>query len=139
MSYQVPGSGVERRSADARLAARSVLIVEDNREMRRLIAEIVRKICDTVFECADGAESLAAFARHQPDWVLMDVEMPRMDGIAATAALKQSFPAARIIVLTKYNDRQTREAAREVQSWTNLLPGQIPVTRRIPRLDVEQY
>lgn len=81
--------------------------------MRRLIAEIVRKICDAVFECENGAESLAVFAEHQPDWVLMDVEMPRMDGIQATAALKKRFPAARVVVLTKYNDLQTREAARE--------------------------
>ena len=77
--------------AHARRARRAVklrpmklLIVENNQDMRRLIVQIVRKLSDAIFECEDGSEALAAYREHQPDWVLMDIEMPLIDGISAT-------------------------------------------------------
>jgi CheY-like chemotaxis protein len=54
-----------------------LLIVEDNLEMRRLIVHVVRKLSDAIFECEDGAEALSAYREHLPDWVLMDIEMPK--------------------------------------------------------------
>src|SRR6185436_615807 len=72
----------------------TLLIVDDNREMRQLIKSIVRKSCDEIFECEDGDEVLDAFAAHRPDWVLMDVEMKRMDGLKATTQLVGSYPQA---------------------------------------------
>ena len=91
----------------------TVLIVDDNREMRELVAQIVRKVSAAVFECEDGDEVLAAFALHRPDWVLMDVEMKRMDGLAATAELTRAYPEANVVIVTRYTDEQTRQAARE--------------------------
>lgn len=81
--------------------------------MRRLIRQIVEKICEQVFECEDGLEALAVYRENQPDLVLMDVEMPRLDGINATVEIKKAFPAARIAIITKFTDRQTRQAALE--------------------------
>lgn len=90
----------------------SLLIVDDNRQIRQLIKNIVRKISDEVFECSDGTEALPAYLEHHPDWVLMDVEMGKMDGIEATKAILREFPAARIIIVTNHTDAQTRAAAR---------------------------
>lgn len=91
--------------------ATTFLIVDDNRQMRFLMKEILRKASDFVYECEDGSEVLAAYNSHKPDWVLMDVEMNRVDGITATAELITHHPQAKIIVVTKYNDANTQEAA----------------------------
>ncbi len=90
----------------------TLLIVDDNAETRRLIKTIVRKISDAIFECEDGDEVLAAFDKYQPDWILMDLEMKRMDGLEATKQVLANFPRARILMVTQYDDGNLREAAR---------------------------
>jgi CheY-like chemotaxis protein len=90
-----------------------LLIVDDNREMRQLMKSIVSEVCDEVFECEDGDEVLPAFNAHRPDWVLMDVEMKRVDGLRATSDLMNWYPEARVIIVTKHADIETRLAARE--------------------------
>jgi len=62
----------------------SLLIVDDNREMRLLIRRIVRSVSEDVMECEDGSQALASYIAQRPDWVLMDVEMTGMDGLRAT-------------------------------------------------------
>ena len=91
----------------------TLLIVDDNREMRQLMKSIVSKVCDQIFECEDGDEVLVAFTAHRPDWVLMDVEMKRMDGLKATSEMTRLHPEAKVIIVTKYADAQTRQAASE--------------------------
>jgi len=91
----------------------TLLIVDDNREMRELMKSIVSKTCNVVFECEDGDEVLDAFTAHRPDWVLMDVEMKRMDGLKATSDLISRYPQAKVIIVTKHADLQTRLAAGE--------------------------
>jgi two-component system response regulator DegU len=91
----------------------TILIVEDNPNVRRLIRRAASEVADEIFECEDGADSLAAYAEHCPDLVLMDVRMPRMDGFAATRALIARYPQAKVIIVTDYNDDETRSAARE--------------------------
>jgi DNA-binding NarL/FixJ family response regulator len=53
-----------------------------------------------VAEASDGDEALLLFRKHKPDITLMDIRMPRVNGIAAIAAIREEFPHARIIVLT---------------------------------------
>ncbi len=90
-----------------------LLIVEDNAEMRRLIIGIVRDLADELAECADGAEALAVYKEFQPDLVLMDIKMARIDGITASRRIIAEFPDANICVVTDYTDEKTREAARQ--------------------------
>jgi len=89
-----------------------LLIVDDSAEMRDLLRSVMKKNCEEIFECADGDEVLAAFSAHQPDWVVMDVEMKRMDGLKATANLLRAHPDANVIILTQHADIETRIAAR---------------------------
>ena len=90
-----------------------LLIVEDNEQMRCLIKCLVSNVAETVCECTDGSQALAAYRLHRPDWVLMDIKMAQTDGITATHEITTVFPAARILVVTDYDDAELREAARE--------------------------
>jgi len=89
-----------------------LLIVEDNAQMRRLIKTVVGDFAETVCECIDGADALDAYAHHLPDWVLMDIRMERMDGLAASRQIKTAYPQANICIVTDFSDAKTREAAR---------------------------
>jgi two-component system NarL family response regulator len=89
------------------------MIVEDNPEMRRLIRSLVADLAEAVCECGDGDEALAAYVEHRPDWVLMDIRMARMDGLAASRQIRTAYPHANICIVTDYGDARTREAARQ--------------------------
>jgi CheY-like chemotaxis protein len=90
----------------------SILIVDDNDAMRRLIQLVVAPVAHTIRACADGAAALAAVREGQPDWVLMDVEMPEVDGITALGSIKAACPAVRVLIVTQYDDDRLRAAAR---------------------------
>lgn len=88
-----------------------LLIVEDNAGMRRLIKSLVQDLAAEIIECSDGAEALQAYTDFLPDWVLMDIKMPGMDGLTASLLIKTAFPDAKICIVTDYGDNKTREAA----------------------------
>jgi DNA-binding NarL/FixJ family response regulator len=89
----------------------NVLIVDDNPAMRGLIKGFIREFAQEIFECADGCEVLDAYRAHLPDWVLMDVEMPKVDGFTATRNLIRKIPAARVVIVTRYDDDELRKEA----------------------------
>ena len=78
---------------------------------------LLRRLCAPVFtdirECNDGIEAVAAFDLQQPDVVLMDIAMPRQDGLAATASIMARSPTARVIVLSQHDDASFRQAAKQ--------------------------
>jgi CheY-like chemotaxis protein len=94
--------------------APSVLIVEDNAPMRALIRSLVEGVSSAVHECADGETAVELYGRLHPDWVLMDVKMGGMDGIAATQAIRRSDPEARIIIVTECLEDEYARAASAV-------------------------
>ena len=89
----------------------SVLIVDDSDQMRRMIRSIIEPVADPIYECPDGADALAACMLHQPDCVLMDVEMPITDGISATRQIVAVLPSTPIFIVTHYDDKRLRLAA----------------------------
>ena len=108
-----------------------LLIVEDNYQMRQLIKSAVEGLTDVVYECDDGEAALAAYAAHRPDWVLMDIEMPRVDGITATKQIKAAFPEARVLIVTQYDDAAMSEAAREAGAAGYTLKDDLFAVRRV--------
>src|SRR4030095_8679410 len=88
-----------------------VLITDDHSEMRLLIRSVIGDLAEKIIECADGAEALGSYRANRPDWVLMDIKMPGLDGISATRQIRSAFPTARIVIVTDYEDPRLRQAA----------------------------
>lgn len=84
----------------------NVAIVEDNRVIRESLTDFVESDpeCRCVYACATAGEALKALPKHQPDIVLMDIQLPDISGIECTAQLKQSLPDIQIIMVTVYED-----------------------------------
>jgi DNA-binding NarL/FixJ family response regulator len=85
-----------------------VLLVDDHPLVRHGLTELLGGTPDlrVVAAVEDGDLAAAAATEHQPDVVLMDLSMPRMDGIAATRELLAALPTARVIVLTSFSESE---------------------------------
>jgi DNA-binding NarL/FixJ family response regulator len=81
-----------------------VLIVDDHPLLREGVMAVLENETDmrVVAEASNGREAVEAFPAHRPDVVLMDIQMPEMNGIEAIAGIRSEAPNARIIVLTTY-------------------------------------
>lgn len=88
-----------------------ILIADDNRQMRQTLKDILRELDPLFCECGTGREAIELYRIHHPDWVLMDVKMPEMDGITATRLIMESFPLARILIVSNYSDAQLQRDA----------------------------
>ena len=66
-----------------------VLVAEDNRVNQLVIRRLLEQLGHTVVLCGDGRAAVAAVEAERPDLVLMDVQMPKMDGFEATAAIRE--------------------------------------------------
>lgn len=93
---------------------RKFLIVDDHAGFRKTLRAFLPP--GQVFECDSGAQALAIYAAEEPDWVLMDIEMPGMDGLTATRQLLERYPQARIIVVSNYPEDGFGHAALELGS-----------------------
>ena len=91
----------------------TILIVDDSAPMRKMVREYLSHCSPgaTVVECEAGEGALAAYGLSRPDWTFMDVRMGAVDGITATRAIRASYPDARIVMLTQYDDADLRTEA----------------------------
>jgi DNA-binding NarL/FixJ family response regulator len=97
------------------VSAIRVLAADDQRVVREGLAMLLGLLPDVVVvgTAADGEEVLALAAELRPDVILMDLRMPRMDGVEATRRLRERDPAVKVVVLTTYaDDRSVLDALR---------------------------
>ena len=90
-----------------------LLIADDNAATRAATIALLETSGQqtAIWEAADGEEAVQLAKSIQPDVVMMDVQMPRLDGIEATRCIKQCWPAIKVIVLTMYTTYQTAAMA----------------------------
>jgi two-component system chemotaxis response regulator CheY len=79
--------------------------------MRNLLTQILEGEFDIVGEASNGAEAVKMYKEHEPDIVMMDVVMPKCNGIKATAAIKKLDPNARVIMCTSVGQREKMKLA----------------------------
>jgi two-component system, cell cycle response regulator DivK len=92
-----------------------ILVVEDQPDNRKILRDVFARTDYEIIETENGEEALAAIARERPDLILMDIQLPIMDGYAATRRIKAD-PALRaipIIAVTSYALSGEEKKARE--------------------------
>lgn len=109
----------------------TILIVQNNQPMRRAIKSLIGDLAAEVYECADGDHALPAYRQHRPDWVLMDMQVGRTDGIAITRQIKTAFPQARIVMLADFDDESLSADALKAGARCTLLKENLLAIRTL--------
>ncbi|MCI0473500.1 MAG: response regulator, partial [Ignavibacteria bacterium] len=78
----------------------TLLIADDNDGIRNMLKNMAERYFSEIFECKNGKCALEIYAEKKPDWILMDILMPVMDGLEATRKIKGTNPEAKIIIVT---------------------------------------
>jgi DNA-binding NarL/FixJ family response regulator len=103
-------------TAGGRTDLRRVVVVDDSEGFRSLLQWFLGSLpeVEIVGEASDGEGAIAEVGRTKPDLVLMDVCMPKLDGLQTTRRLRTDGESARIVLLTAYGDTIPRWLAEEV-------------------------
>ena len=91
---------------------RTILLIEDDPFMRLTLSAYLEDSGWLCLEAEDGIEGLEKFHQFQPDLVVTDLRMPRLDGFGVVAALQASSPATPVIVLSGAGDESLAREAR---------------------------
>jgi signal transduction histidine kinase/ActR/RegA family two-component response regulator len=115
LTYLAPAAGSKVR----------VLLVDDHQIMREGLRHIFEEQADleVVAEASDGEMAVEAARQFQPDVVIMDVNMPKMNGLEATRQIKAEFPWITVIALSMHGDQKIAVAMREAGASAYLSKG----------------
>ena len=83
----------------------TVLLVDDHALLRTGVANIINQEPDleVIAEAGDGIEAIDAYERYHPDVIMLDLRMPRMEGVEVVRQIRERDPRARVIILTTYD------------------------------------
>ncbi|CAK0773949.1 chemosensory pili system protein ChpA (sensor histidine kinase/response regulator) [Gammaproteobacteria bacterium] len=95
----------------------SVLVVDDSIAIRTIMVRLLERNRMTTFSARDGVDAVALLQKHVPDIILMDVDMPRMDGYQLAAYVREqpSLKDIPIIMITSRDEREDRERAMRLR------------------------
>jgi two-component system NarL family response regulator len=101
------------------------MIVDDHAIVRQGLAALLKTVPGfaVVAEGADGEEAVALYRQHRPDVALMDLRLPKMNGVDAIARIRTEFPGARVIVLTTFDGDEDIYRAMQAGAKGYLLKG----------------
>lgn len=95
------------------MSGRRVIIVDDKAQVRRDLRTLLALtgLVEVVGEAADGEEAVRQVEQLWPEVVLMDLEMPGLNGLAATRRIKAAWPSTRVVALTIHSYASARTSA----------------------------
>jgi two-component system, chemotaxis family, chemotaxis protein CheY len=92
-----------------------ILLVDDEPHIRKYVGLLLKQLgAPTIIEAANGLDALALYQQERPDLVLLDVNMPGLDGIATLRKLRELDPDVVVIMLTSLASRQVVEGAADL-------------------------
>jgi DNA-binding NarL/FixJ family response regulator len=98
-----------------------ILIVDDHDVVRSSIRSILSSSeCTICGEACDGLEAVEKAISTRPDLVIMDVSMPRMDGVAATKIIRTELPETQVIIISQNDPKLVAKQAAEVRACGSL-------------------
>ncbi len=105
-----------------------ILIADDHAVVRRGLAALIEDWKDMrlVGEASNGKEAVEHYRCLRPDVTLLDLRMPELDGVSVITAVRKQFPAARIIVLTIYDDDEDIYRALQAGAAAYILKDALP-------------
>lgn len=99
-----------------------ILIAEDEAHIRSLIHLIVTTLgAQVVAEAADGEQALSLFRQHRPDMVILDINMPKVDGIAVLKQIMTIAPRTLVLMLTSLNALDVVKECIDAGAWNYIL------------------
>ena len=106
----------------------TVLIIDDMEEIRSLLRDVITELTDfrIAGEAEDGVEGLRLAEATQPDLILLDLSMPRMDGLEVLPRLREAAPRARIVVLSGFSGDRMGPIALQLGAAVYLEKGVTP-------------
>jgi len=116
-----------------------VLVVDDHEKVRQELRTVLALVGDVevVGEAQDGGEAIRQVEALRPDVVVIDLNMPVMDGYQATRQIKARYPACRVIALTIHGDEAARDQASQAGVDEFILKG-TPIDSLVRALTVEK-
>lgn len=81
---------------------RTVLVVDDDRDIVDTLCDILELRGWQTLRAYDGQEAVAVAREYGPDWIVMDVRMPRLTGVDALHAIRQELPNVRVVLMTAF-------------------------------------
>jgi len=109
----------------------TVLIVDDHAQVRRIIRSVIADLAMEIRETGTAEEALTLCADSPPDWVLMDIQLPGLDGLAAARVIIASWPAVRVCIVTNYDDLALRATASDAGAAAYVVKENLLVLREI--------
>lgn len=89
----------------------TILIADDHEGMRRVIRQVCQGLTGMFIESGSGAETIAAFIEHSPDWVIIDLSAPVKEGFDSARAILETSPSTRIILISQLTEPDLRNQA----------------------------
>ena len=92
-----------------------ILLADDEAHIRKFIGLLLRQLgSPTIIEASNGVQALTLYESEKPDLVLLDVNMPELDGLQTLTGLRALDPECAVVMLTSLTTRQTVEQAAEL-------------------------
>jgi DNA-binding NarL/FixJ family response regulator len=109
----------------------TVLIVDDHAQVRRIIRSVIADLAMDIRESGTAEEALALCADSAPDWVLMDIQLPGLDGLAAARVIIATWPAVRVCMVTNNDDLALRADASAAGASAYVVKENLLVLREV--------